>query len=209
MTTTPQAAMTMQQLSQAVFDRAVHLAKHRARCLEVAKSPWCHNKQMMLEMAAQAEADIAYEAQLADWYAQRMPEEEQPTTTVAATLACALVELAQAQMQTRPAQGSVSLHLQLRHGQAQQLSDELMAGHGKGAARLQALHDLLANLAQVELTPGSAGQPPALAAAHAPVWPSEEPVPQTHCFSLCAPCASLSSPPPAPQALSARLGELS
>lgn len=69
--------MTLQQLSQAVFDRAVALARHRARCLALAKSPWCHNKQMILDMVAQAEADIAYEAQLADWYAQRLEQQVQ------------------------------------------------------------------------------------------------------------------------------------
>lgn len=69
--------MTEQQLSQAVFDRTVQLVQHRARCLKLAKSPWCHNKQMMLDMAAQAESEIAHEAQLAEWYAQRLEPQVQ------------------------------------------------------------------------------------------------------------------------------------
>ena len=199
MTTANPAAPTMQQLSQAVFDRAVALAKHRARCLELAKSPWCHNKQMMLDMAAHAEAEIAHEAQLADWYAA-YPQPVSPAQTVAATLVCTLVELAQAKLQnqasTTPA--SVALHLPLQPGQAQQLADTLMAAHQCKARRMKALQALFANMSQLEWMPAGVNQPPAQATAHAPAWPGEEPVLHTLPFEQCVPFAVRPVHPAAP-----------
>lgn len=67
-------ADTLAKFAQQAFDRHAQLVQHRARCLALAKNPWCHNKQMMIAMADEAELDMDYEAMLVKRYARQLAE---------------------------------------------------------------------------------------------------------------------------------------